>query len=281
MNVNRDDRRFYTSIGLVLLLVIGAYGGLVLHTGFSTPFSVVMSQSMQHDDDMSQTGCIDTGDIVVVRSPGKSDIVSYVEGHSTGYSSFGDYGSVVIYDRGNNSNPVIHRAIVWLEWDPRDNVWRSPSLEDYDGWYCVGMDGQVTKDPDRLSGKLKFTDITRSGKDVEVNLDTLGKVSGYLTMGDNPESNPNFDQTSGIVDHPIPYEDIRSVPFMEIPWMGTMKILLKNDGRNLEHVPNSLPSLLMEIVLLFSILLLVDQAFTIRNRRKNPAEEKKGEEDGK
>ena len=79
---------------------------MVIHSGFGTPFSVVMSESMQHDDTRSQIGCIDTGDVVIVQSPEKADIVSYVEGTITGYSTFGDYGSVIIYERGNGHNPV-------------------------------------------------------------------------------------------------------------------------------------------------------------------------------
>ena len=77
-------------------------------------------------------------------------------------------------------------------------------------------------------------DITVSQKDVSIDLDTLEKSSGFLTMGDNSETNPNFDQPN-IVDHTISYEDIRSVPVMEIPWLGTLKILV-NGGNNLEYV---------------------------------------------
>lgn len=100
---------------------------------------------------------------------------------------------------------------------------------------------------------------------MSIDLDTLEKSSGFLTMGDNSETNPNFDQPN-IVDHTISYEDIRSVPVMEIPWLGTLKILV-NGGNNLEYVPNSLPSFVMFFLTIFGLLILVDAFSMFRNER--------------
>ena len=270
--MNKADRNLLISIGVIAVIFIGGYASLVAYTGFSTPFSIVMSQSMQHDPHQSEIGSIDTGDIVIVMDPSKADIQSYIDGTKSGYTSFGDYGSVIIYNRGDNQNPVIHRAIIWLEYNPVNDTWSAPSLNGYDGsWYCQYFDESGNphtneNDYNNLRGTLYFEDITASGKDVHINLDNLEKKSGFLTMGDNPETNTTFDQTSSIIDHPIGYDDIRSVPVFEIPWLGTIKILL-NGGRNLEDVPNSLPSLVMLFMTVFGLLFLIDALTLYRNRQ--------------
>lgn len=269
--MNKADRNLLISIGVIVIVFVGGYASLVVYTGMTSPFSIVMSQSMQHDPDQSTIGSIDTGDIVIVREPDKVEIQSYVEGTQSGYSTFGDYGSVIIYNRGDNQNPVIHRAIVWLEYNEESDTWSAPSLENYDGrWYSIYYDenGQSVRnetDFNNIRGTLYFEDITVSQKDVSIDLDTLEKSSGFLTMGDNSETNPNFDQPN-IVDHTISYEDIRSVPVMEIPWLGTLKILV-NGGNNLEYVPNSLPSFVMFFLTIFGLLILVDAFSMFRNER--------------
>lgn len=111
-------------------------------------------------------------------------------------------------------------------------------MEYYDGWY-YDFNGERCTNCSDIRGTLRFTDITNSEKDVCVNMDALPKSSGYLTMGDNPITNTEFDQTSYITDHLVSMDDIKSVPIMEIPWFGILNILLKNSGENLECVPNS------------------------------------------
>ena len=90
--MNKADRNLLISIGVIIIVFVGGYASLVVYTGMTSPFSIVMSQSMQHDPDQSEIGSIDTGDIVIVRDPDKTQIQSYVEGTQSGYRSFGDYG---------------------------------------------------------------------------------------------------------------------------------------------------------------------------------------------
>ena len=97
-------------------------------------------------------------------------------------------------------------------------------------------------------------------------MDSLGKNSGFLTLGDNPVTNTSFDQP-GTINHPVTLEEIKSVPIAEIPWIGVMKILIKKGGENLEKVPNSLPSLFMSFLLIISLLLLIDMIAVRKNSR--------------
>ena len=272
--MNKADRNLLISIGVIAIIIVGGYAALVAYTGSTSPFSVVMSQSMQHDPDRSEIGSIDTGDIVIYRDPSKTEIYSYVEGTQNGHTSFGDYGSVIIYNRGSSQNPVIHRAIVWLDYDPVTDRWSAPSLQGYSGtWYYIysedrnndGVPEEIREYNDYMNirGTLCFEGITESGKNVSIDLNRLEKSSGYLTMGDNRETNPGFDQPN-IITHAVAVEDIRSVPVFEIPWLGTIQILV-NGGDNLEYVPNSLPSFLMCFITIFGFLILIDAISLHRN----------------
>lgn len=275
--MNTESRRLLLTIGVIVVVIVGGYAALISYTGSTVPFSSVVSESMQHDNHESQIGVIDTGDIVLVQDPEKADIQSYIEGVGTGYQSFGSYGSVIIYNR-DGQNPVIHRAMLWLDYNG-DGTWSAPDLVNIQGtWYYeytqVNDAGEEVvvrgTDPNNIQGVLRFTDL--DGKQPYIDLDSLQvKKSGFLTMGDNPETNLNFDQQSGIVNHLIGYEDIKSVAVLEIPWMGTLKLLI-NGSDNLSHVPNSLPSLIMEIVLVFSALLLLNFITVFRFHRKNETE---------
>jgi signal peptidase len=118
-------------------------------------------------------------------------------------------------------------------------------------------------------------DITQSGKNVEINLESSvlkAGGSGYLTMGDNPNNNYLDQQSSAIVKHLVGTEDILSVPILEIPWAGTLKILLKNNGDNLDHAPNSLPSFIMSIALLISLIVVVDIILMKRDKKHKDSE---------
>ena len=258
--MDKETRTLIAVIGVFAIVIAGGYGALVLYTGFSLPFSSVVSESMQHDNERSEIGVIDTGDIVIVADPSKEEVVSYVMGTSTGKRTFGDYGSVIIYNRDSSQNPVIHRAIVWLDYNQMTGKWSSSELAAYSEWYCIADGRDNYRDYTNLIGILH---ITVGQKDAWINLDSLEKKSGYLTMGDNPVTNTNFDQTTGIVNHPISMDDIRSVPILEIPWMGIIKLTLSGNT-HVSHVPNSLPSLIMEVVLIFGLLIAFDATTVYR-----------------
>lgn len=255
-SVNSEDKILIAGVVVIVLVIAGGYSMLLSYTEMSTPFSVVMSESMQHDTEQSKLGYIDTGDVVVVKKATEEDVQSYVKGTTTGYQSFGDYGSVIIYERGNGQNPVIHRAIIWLNWD--GEKWSSPELAQYEGeWYCESHNPSYKhKNAYNLSGTLHFEDLTASGKNVSLNLNSLKKNSGFLTMGDNPIGNTTFDQSSGIAYGPISIDLIKSVPIAEIPWIGSFKVMMK--GGSLEHAPNNIPSLLMSIITFISLAILID-----------------------
>jgi len=263
--VEKETRNFIAVVGVFALVILGGYCALIVHTGFTLPFSSVVSESMQHDNERSEIGAIDTGDIVIVQDKSKADIQSYVLGSQTGHSSFGKYGSVIIYNRSSTQNPVIHRAILWIDYDESTSTWSSTELKNYDStkWYC---DTSENWSWSNLKGTLW---LTVDEKEVSINLDSLQiKQSGYLTMGDNPVTNRSLDQAAGIINHPISMDEIRSVAIWEIPWLGMFKLEM-NGNTHVSHVPNSLPSLAMEIIVIFSILILIDSFSVFRYLSSN------------
>jgi len=100
---------------LIFLIVLAA---IFAYSGIWPPMVVVESESMQHSDTTSYIGVIDTGDIVVVKRVDQiQEVTTYVEGVASGYSTYGEPGDVIIYDRPGMAKPIIHRAIVNLEYN--------------------------------------------------------------------------------------------------------------------------------------------------------------------
>lgn len=60
---------------------------------------------------------IGIGDVVIIQSPQRTQIVSYREGAQSGYTSFNEYGDVILYRKygSNKDTPIIHRAMYWIE----------------------------------------------------------------------------------------------------------------------------------------------------------------------
>lgn len=253
-------------IGIVVIVFLGLVYYINDNSGVNPPFTVVESQSMQHIDDRSELGIIDTGDMIYVQSPDKCDIVSYVEGYKTGYKTFGDYGSVIVYKR-DSGNPVIHRAILYLE--KNGSTWNIESLQGYDetlwniggGHTYMNVSGLLT-----MTFKSDYREIICS-----INLDSLMQ-SGYLTLGDN---NTNFDQNSGIMtNRPISKEMIKSVASTEIPWLGCLKLLVNGKEDRIEaHAPNSIEyleiSFITIILLIISLSFIFDEINVFKISKKN------------
>ena len=252
--MKKENKRLVAVVAVVAVVILAGYAYLVSYTGSTVPFSTVVSSSMQHDNNQSQIGVIDTGDIVMTADPDNVEIQSYVAAYETGYTSFGDYGSVIIYDRGSG-NPIIHRAIVWIGYDESSGTWYSDELAASSlSWYCIGEEG-IEKNAYNLSGTLI---IVMNGEALSLDLDKLdNNTSGYVTKGDNTVSNPRFDQTAGIIGTLVSEDMIESVAIAEIPWLGILKLTISGNSY-VSHVPNSLPSLAMLIVLIFSALLIID-----------------------
>lgn len=256
--MEKDTKHAIIVVVVAVAVIAVAFFGISAASGVSPPQTVVESGSMQHGTG-SNIGVIDTGDVVLVKDKDKVNILSYVDGYNVGYEAFGNYGDVIIYDRGPNQNPVIHRAILWLDYNG-NGTWSAPSLKDYpsDLWSCTSG-----SDWSNLSGTLILKGMGYNHSiNPSVDLNNLANSyphSGYLTMGDN---NTVFDQPRNIsgVAGLIQYDNIRSVAWIEIPWIGTFKMMLNGKMNAIDYwVPNTVPCLAGAI--LFIIFLVVGLSF--------------------
>ena len=228
-------RELLSAFTVVLVVFLLAWG----YTGNWPPMVVIESGSMEHDSNQlypepgfTHIGPIDTGDLVLVKSAERDDIVTYLEGKQTGYKRYGDYGDVIIYYKnglrdgcslGENLNeadcnrqdgewvattPVIHRAMAWVE------------VRDDGSYYLPEIDMEFS------NGKLVLAEI---GLPPGAPLTGL-EHSGYITKGDST-SNRHPDQLThrdlhGKDVQPLQPGDIVGMARGELPWFGLIKLRL-------------------------------------------------------
>lgn len=263
------------ALGIVVIILVS---GIILvknASGVNPPFTVIESNSMQHSEEKSQIGIIDTGDMIMVRSFEKSNVVSYVEGYQTGHQEFGDYGSVLIYKRPVG-NPVIHRAILWMEYDGLK--WSAPSLEHFNDsngnplWECDSNDYM------NITGTLKLT-LNNGYRNIIAEINVTGSEtnylqlhSGYVTMGDN---NGVVDQSASNIslNNLVNPERIKSVAWKEIPWLGSLKLLANGHTSYLNnYATNSVPCLAALFVTIILSVVSVGYLFDefVSKKKKTP-----------
>ncbi len=248
--MNREYKEFLIIFAAAAVVIVIVLSSLLIYSGMSRPLTVVESRSMQHSNTTSYLGIIDTGDMVVMVSPDKRSVTTYVEGYQEDYSRFGSYGDVIIYYRDSGKNPVIHRAIIWLEYD--EGKISAPSLENYpaDRW-STGEGGTW----DNLKDDLILKDLPyRDGTINEVKMD-LSRItrSGFLTMGDN---NGAFDQMMSIHPDTVMKSELKAIAGIEVPWLGCIKLLVKD--KNVDMIPdNSFTCLVLMFVDILATIAVV------------------------
>jgi signal peptidase I len=236
----RDSLYFepLVALAIIVLLLVGLYA----YTQNWPPVYVVESDSMQHGSS-DIVGLINTGDLVLAQKASVSSIVPYVVGLTTGYSTYGEYGDVLLYHPdGAGDTPVIHRAILFLDWNSTTGTYSAPELS---GLPCGGPNavyatpGKGTGcDTSGLSGTLDLYRIGWMSVNVSLSLSAsaLGRHSGFLTMGDNnyicsgPGDCTGFpDQGGGSapeISSLVEPDWIVGVARGMIPWFGAVKLLL-------------------------------------------------------
>jgi signal peptidase len=130
---------------------------------------------------------IHKGDVIILVSPKKTGIVTWVEGKKTGYRSFGDYGDVIVYHPNgeNGRTPIIHRVIAYVK--------------------------AGDKIPRLVNGKLVPTKY-------------VAKSDGYVTQGDANSIPDQIAPNWNI--KPVKEEWIVGVAKLRIPYVGWFRILI-------------------------------------------------------
>jgi signal peptidase I len=230
----RDSLFFEPLLALAIIVVLLV--SLFAYTQNWPPIYVVESSSMQHGSS-DQLGLINTGDLVLAQKTSASAVTPYVSGVQTGYSTYGEFGDVILYwPNGQGSTPIIHRAILYLQWDPKGLYYNATDLA---GLPCgtqpnavysyVPAHGPPNCNTTRLSNELDLYNIGWMSVNISLDLNpttsTLGAHSGFLTMGDR---NPTPDQPglSSLVEPGWVIGVARGM----IPWFGAVKLLLQGQA---------------------------------------------------
>ncbi len=90
---------------------------------------------------------IDIGDVVIIQSYDRTDIITYNEGIQSDYESFDNSGDVILYYKYGNTSvtPIIHRAMYRV--DIGDPMWNNGPLAPYAGYITKGdNNGQIDQE---------------------------------------------------------------------------------------------------------------------------------------
>ncbi|MFW9878705.1 MAG: S26 family signal peptidase, partial [Candidatus Thorarchaeota archaeon] len=266
---------------IVMAIIIGSLWG---YTGNWPPMVVIESNSMMHGSD-SNIGVIDTGDLVLVKKTGENDIKSYVEGQKSNYETYGSFGDVIIFKKnGLNDTPVIHRAVLWVEYNASGHNNKYPEFGSFD----VPALGQYN------ITKTWISNYKPNGGNLSINLMELltnfrtfkrDPHSGFLTKGDN---NIQVDQLSTLRDaegravEPIKTKWVVGKAEGELPWFGLIKLFVGGETGEPGKAapPTSVNMLIVSIALIIIIPIVLDISFSIIGKRmKKKREEAEDDED--
>ena len=189
-------REVATSAGAVVAV------GLLLFaaSGVWPPMVAIESGSMQPN--------MGVGELVFVMdeerlSPdaahGDTGVVTYRAGKEVDYRQFADYGDVIIYRPDNRSGtPVIHRARFWVN--------------EGENWYDEASAAHVG-----------------NADDCEELNNCPAPNSGFITKGDNPATNSEYDQVTGLSPPVKPSWVVGTAEF-GVPGLGYVKLCASGGG---------------------------------------------------
>jgi signal peptidase len=221
-------------LAIIILLLVSLWA----YTQNWPPMYVVESNSMQHGD-VDQLGLINTGDLVLAQKIDASQVTTYVVGLQSGYSTYGEYGDVILYHANGivGPAPVIHRAILYLDYDS-GNAFTIPALQPLpcgsqsDAVYTLSSTSNGCG-WNHITGSLTLHHIGWMSVNVTVDLSGIGHHSGFVTMGDNNINPGNGGE--GIPDQPalstlVDPSWVVGVARGMLPWFGAVKLLLEGQS---------------------------------------------------
>ncbi len=273
--LKKESLEWIKEIVFAALIITIIMGALYAYTGRWPPLVVVESGSMQHSDDTSYIGVIDTGDIVLAKESDFSDITTYAKGRGTGYSTYGDYGDVIIYrPYGKDTTPIIHRAVLYLRWNESGQSFDAPDLKyleygtdyrtDSGTWYGIREN-------------IEILDYGYSNRVLGINIRYLltnpsSRHDGYITAGDhNVAKNLGIDQPR-ICAEPVEYEWVVGKAVGELPWFGIIKLLFSGTLSTHPAPANSWQMLILSVALIIAVPLIAEKALDMLRERKERAD---------
>jgi signal peptidase len=279
--VNMAIQKVLINIGITAATLLIIFSLLFAYSSVWPPLVVVESSSMQHSDSRSFIGVIDTGDIVIVKKARGDNIVTYIEGIARGHMTYGEYGDVIIYKKGDNSlsTPIIHRAICRIIYNATGGGFDIPSLSSLPEWQW-----KVLPEGEHVWWNLRtVVEIYGVGYlNVTVRLDLRSILQyfeshnvtphgGFITMGDHNVISDNgilygyYDQIS-IFREPVRDDWVVGIARGEIPWFGLLKLWAGGDAP--PNVPeNSKTNLFITIAAIIVVPIGIDALNFVLKRK--------------
>jgi signal peptidase len=220
---------------IILLIVVILVGGVLAYTQEVPPIYVVASESMEHSANWTW-GTINAGDIVLVkRAPDPvKNVITYVVGRETGYSTYGEFGNVILYH--GPGKIIIHRAIFYLTWNNSHPVVQGYTNQ---SWIIVTQSYVLIKD------------VGFSHRNLLVMINGFHNESGFITVGDfNLAFRGVYNQSLNAYQaadqyflgiSPVTPSEVVGVAHGQIPWFGLIKLnimKLYGDWPYSNEVPN-------------------------------------------
>lgn len=139
-----QDIVFSLAVVAVIALILYAYAGT--WPPEAAVIGTSMLQNLQH------------GDLVLLQSIDRSPIHTYEESAATNYTSYGDYGDVIVYyPHGDTSSTmVIHRVIRWV--NASEPMWPGGPAAPHEGYITLGDNNHGVYDQ---AGSVSYNDPVR------------------------------------------------------------------------------------------------------------------------
>lgn len=271
-------------VAAALVAVALILGILFLYTGNWPPMAVVESGSMQHSSTYAYLGNLNIGDVVLVKKvTSASQVTTYVGGESSGYSSYGEFGNVVIYRPYGSSQvtPIIHRAILYLEYNSTGGGYDVPSLLKLppSQWYVLAPGGQ-SHNVYNVKNNIIIDSVGYTHTPVNIPISSfVGKAdySGFITMGDHNHAvygENATDQSLGIFPEPVKIQWIDGIAVGDLPYVGLIKLALV--GGIPQGTPaNSIEALVAIISIVIAVPVALELFIRLYRDRRGPREGKK------
>lgn len=98
---------------------------------------------------------IQVGDIIFVESIDRTEIITYEKGKGTGYTSFDDFGDVILYKPYGRDGvtPIIHRAMYYVE--EEEPMWSGGPPATHAGYITKGDNTRTNPTYDQL-GSISY-----------------------------------------------------------------------------------------------------------------------------
>jgi signal peptidase len=116
---------------LFVLIVVAIFSSIsYIAMGRFSPMVAVESGSMIPH--------MQIGDIIFIESADRTKIITYNEGKETGYSTFNEYGDVILYKKlgKDGETPIIHRAMYYV--NAGEPMWQGGPKAPFAGYITKG-----------------------------------------------------------------------------------------------------------------------------------------------